>query len=96
LDYDDREALLDDLFLGFDLDDGDYDNDAAGLCARLGLVGASEDDDELLDPTTRKARSLAMAHDYLDALKPPDADDGGESDEAEPSEPSTQAQGPPH
>jgi hypothetical protein len=78
LDYDDREALLDDLFLGFDLDDGDYDRDAAGLVAdlfdRLGLAaGAPEgepDDDAPADPAAGRPRTLALAREYLDALVP--------------------------
>jgi hypothetical protein len=98
LDYDDREALLDDLFLGFDLDDGNYDRDAAGLvadlCARLGLVAAPDGKDA--DPATRRARAVAMAREYLDVLTPSDVAGDSEPDEAEPSEPSAQAQGPPH
>jgi hypothetical protein len=98
LDYDDREALLDDLFLGFDLDDGNYDRDAAGLvadlCARLGLVAAPDGKDA--DPATRRARAMAMAREYLDVLTPSDVAGDSEPDEAEPSEPSAQAQGPPH
>jgi hypothetical protein len=99
LDYDDQAALLDDLFMGFDLDDGNYDGDAAGivaeLCARLGLAGAApeDDEDEPVDPATRRARTLAMAQHYLDAVKPADTADEGESDAG----PVTaQAQGPPH
>jgi hypothetical protein len=94
LDYDDQAALLDDLFMSFDLDDGNYDRDAAGLvadfCARLGLVTSTPEDgeDELADPATRRARTMAMAREYLDAVKPPAAADGDE--------PAAQAQGPPH
>ena len=93
LDYNDAAALLDDLFLGFDLDDGNYDRDAAGLvadlCARLGLAAGDDDEDEPADPATRRARAVAMARDYLDALTP-------SGDAADPAEPPAQAQGPPH
>jgi hypothetical protein len=97
LDYNDAAALLDDLFLGFDLDDGNYNRDAAGLvadlCARLGLAaGAGDDeadDDEPADPKTRRARAVAMAREYLDALTP-------SGDATDPAEPPAQAQGPPH
>jgi hypothetical protein len=98
MDYEDREAMLDDLFQSFDLDDGDYSRDAAGMvadfCAQLGITAPDEpDDDGPADPATRRTRMLAMARAYLDALKPPAAADG---DEADASAPLAQAQGPPH
>jgi len=99
LDYNDQAALLDDLFLGFDLDDGDYNRDAAGLvadfCARLGLAATTSEDneDEPVDPATRRARTLAMAREYLEAVTPADAADKDESDAGLVT---AQAQGPPH
>ena len=102
LDNDEREALLNKLFTCFAVDGGNYDRDAAGLvadfCDRLGLAaGEDEDDaDAPVDPATRRARSLAMAREYLDALKPATVANDAESDATDPSAPLAQAQGPPH
>ena len=103
LDYEDRETLLDALFLDFDLQDGNYGRDPADivaeLCARLDVTGGAPDGEAVstgdtpIDPATRRARTLAMAREYLDALKPAAVSD---DDRSAPILVAARAQGPPN
>ena len=104
LDYHQREELLGDLFLDFE-EDNDYAGDpaetVADLCTRLGAERtiAPDADAEPLDLITRRARIVALARAYIEALRGPHGlragDDSAPEAATAPSAPPAQAQGPP-